>query len=34
LTETVKFVPDELTVKLPVGERLNQLLLVQLCSET
>src|SRR5205823_5466506 len=34
LTETVKIVFDVLAVKLPVGERLSQLLLVQLCSET
>ena len=32
LTETVKFVFDWLAVKLPVGERLSQLLLVQFCS--
>ena len=34
MTETVKFVPDGLAVKLPGDERVSQLLLVQLCSET
>jgi hypothetical protein len=34
LTETVKFVFAGLAVKLPVGERVSQLLLVQLCSDT
>jgi hypothetical protein len=34
LTETVKFVFVVVAVKLPVGERLSQLLVVQLCSET
>jgi uncharacterized membrane protein YadS len=34
LTETVKFVLAVLAVKLPVGERLSQLVPVQLCSET
>src|SRR5258708_6158222 len=33
LAETVKVVPVELAVKLPKGERVNQLLLVQLCVE-
>ena len=33
-TEIVKFVFVGLAVKLPVGERISQLLLVQLCSET
>ena len=33
-TEIVKLVFVELAVKLPVGESVNQLLLVQLCSET
>jgi len=33
-TETVKFVLVGLAVKLPVGERISQLLLVQLCSDT
>jgi hypothetical protein len=34
LTETVKFVFVELTVTLPVGDRVSQLLSAQLCSET
>jgi hypothetical protein len=34
LTEIVKFVLVVLAVKLPVGERLSQLLAVQLCSDT
>jgi hypothetical protein len=34
LTETAKFVFVGLAVKLPVGERVSQLLLVQLCSDT
>ena len=34
LTETVKLVPDVVAVKLPVGDRISQLLLAQLCSET
>src|SRR5438067_991792 len=33
-TETVKLVLVGLAVKLPVGERISQLLPVQLCSET
>src|SRR5882724_13577923 len=32
LTETVKLVPEGPAVKAPVGERLSQLLLVQVCS--
>src|SRR5204863_6821504 len=34
LTAIVKTVPDGAAVKLPVGERVSQLLLVQLCSAT
>ena len=34
MTETAKFVFVGLAVKLPVGERVSQLLLVQLCSDT
>ena len=34
MTETVKFVLDAPAVKLPVGERVSQLLLVQLCCDT
>ncbi len=34
LTETVKLVFDVPAVKLPVGERVSQLLVVQLCSDT
>jgi hypothetical protein len=34
LVETVKMVPVAPPVKLPVGERVNQLLLTQLCRET
>ena len=33
-TETVKFAFNRLAVKLPVGERDNQLLVVQVCSDT
>src|SRR5260370_15245794 len=33
LTETVKLVFDVPAVKLPVGERVSQLLVVQLCSD-
>jgi hypothetical protein len=34
LTETVKFVFDALAVKLPVGDKVSHVLLVQPCSET
>jgi hypothetical protein len=33
LTEIVKLVFDVLAVKLPVGERFSQLLVVQVCSD-
>ena len=33
MTETVKLAPDVPAVKLPVGERVSQLLVVQLCSD-
>jgi hypothetical protein len=34
LTETVKTVPAVPAVKLPLGERVSQVLLPQLCSDT